>query len=349
MRTDTLLDPGTLPDDHPALVPDLWVRAMLDMPEVTPEIGASALVAAGLAPALPMDGPLKLTQAHESVIMHHLAETLEDAAFGARAGISHDPKRGTILTYMIFASATLGDMLDLVTRYIPITRSRSHLDVTLNADQVIVRLDFDDVMLSENPQYGDFSIGSILKTLRLARGGDVPVDWVSVATPARLPPGVLEQIFGCPVRDDRRDYAVCLPRKDLELAIPSADDALLTHLTGYGDILLERREVHGRSGLAEVERLIRARLSFGAPGLPDIAKQMGLSPRTLSRHLDREGQSFRDVLERLRYDMARRYLADLDLPLAEVAFLLGFADQSGFGTAFRRWSGYTPGQYRKTL
>ena len=76
---------------------------------------------------------------------------------------------------------------------------------------------------------------------------------------------------------------------------------------------------------------------------------MGVSARTLSRKLEREGHTFREVQERLRYDLARRYLTDPNLPLAEIAFLLGFADQSSFGTAFRRWAGFTPGQYRRTL
>ena len=71
--------------------------------------------------------------------------------------------------------------------------------------------------------------------------------------------------------------------------------------------------------------------------------------RATARRLEREGHSFREVLERLRYDLARSYLADRRLPLAEIAFLLGFADQSSFGTAFLRWSGFTPGHYRRTL
>ena len=349
MDRPTLLDAASLPDDHPALVPDLWARAMLFFPGVTPAARATALAAAGLPQDLPPSGALKLTQQHEAILLQSLADSLDDPAFGARAAIGHDTRQGTILTYMAFAAADLRDMLDLVLRYLPITRSQTRLQVEEDAARVIVWFDFDDMSLGEHLHYGEFTVGIVLRTLRVALSGDVPVDWVSVARPDRHPAGVLDQVYGCPVRPEPGRNAVCLPVSALSLPVPTADRHLLHHLTDYGDILLERRQVHGRSTLAEVQAMILARLSFGAPSLADVAGEMAVSPRTLSRRLEREGHSYREVLETLRYDMARRYLADLSLPLTEVAFLLGFADQSGFGTAFRRWSGYAPGQYRRTL
>lgn len=344
-----LLDVTTLPADHPALVPDLWGRSMLGHPLVTPAARAAALQAAGLSPQLPGDGALKLTQAHEVVILETLCAELRDPAFGARAGIAHDALQRTILTYMLFSAARLGDMLALVSRYLPVTRIRSRLQ-TSDADGA-VRVDFDygAGALAAHPQYGDFIMGAVVKTMRTAIGGPVPVDWVSVCDPRRLAPGVMESILGCPMRRDLSGFAMQVPRTALDLPVATADARLLEHLTAYGDILLERRNAGPATTRDEVERLILPRLSFGAPGIEEIAADMGLSPRTLSRRLEREGSSYRAVLEDLRYSLARHYLADRGLPLAEIAFLLGFADQSGFGTAFRRWAGFTPGQYRQTL
>lgn len=71
-----------------------------------------------------------------------------------------------------------------------------------------------------------------------------------------------------------------------------------------------------------------------------------MSGRTLQRRLEAEGTSFSEVLDRVRADLARSYVKDADLPLAEVAYRLGFSDFSTFSRAFKRWMGKAPGAYR---
>ena len=71
-----------------------------------------------------------------------------------------------------------------------------------------------------------------------------------------------------------------------------------------------------------------------------------MSARTLQRRLEEEQTRFTEVLDRARLDLARRLLADPALPLADVAFRLGFADLAAFSRAFKRWTGKPPGQWR---
>ncbi|MEM8732399.1 MAG: helix-turn-helix domain-containing protein [Pseudomonadota bacterium] len=344
-----LLDAALLPEDHPALVPDMWARGILFHSSVTPDARSAALAAAGLPRDLSEDEPLKLTQAHEAVLLEALSEILGDASFGAKAGTDQDPHVGTVLSYMCFAAADLREMMTLMVRYLPITRSQSRVTLDYTAYGATIELGFADGPSSRQNQYGEFAVGAVSATVRAAVGDASAVEWISVAAPDRLRPGVLDQIYGCKLRKGLSRFAVAIPSEALDLPITSSDDRLLEHLTAYGDILLARRKAHGSSVLEEVERKILERLSFGAPSLVEIAELMGISPRTLSRRLEREGHTYREVQERLRYELARRHLANPNLPLAEIAFLLGFADQSSFGTAFRRWAGFTPGQYRRTL
>ena len=72
-----------------------------------------------------------------------------------------------------------------------------------------------------------------------------------------------------------------------------------------------------------------------------------MSPRTLQRRLKDEGVSFNDLVDALRFHAAKMYLAQADIAGTEVAYLLGFADQSSLNRAFKRWSGQTPTQYRR--
>jgi AraC-like DNA-binding protein len=74
-----------------------------------------------------------------------------------------------------------------------------------------------------------------------------------------------------------------------------------------------------------------------------------MSSRALQRGLKQEGQSFRELLEGTRRDLAKKFLAQPELSLTDVCYLLGFSDQSNFTKAFKRWTGETPTRYRLTL
>jgi AraC-like DNA-binding protein len=78
----------------------------------------------------------------------------------------------------------------------------------------------------------------------------------------------------------------------------------------------------------------------------DIARTLGMSERTLARKLSDEGLNFSEILQRLRQDLAVRYLDDRKLHVSKIAWLLGFRDVSAFTHAFKRWTGRTPSQVR---
>jgi AraC-like DNA-binding protein len=82
--------------------------------------------------------------------------------------------------------------------------------------------------------------------------------------------------------------------------------------------------------------------------IADAAARLHMSARTLQRRLEDEGTRFSEVLEGAREQVARRLLADLALPLVEVAYRTGFSDLATFSRAFKRWTGLPPGQWRRS-
>ena len=74
----------------------------------------------------------------------------------------------------------------------------------------------------------------------------------------------------------------------------------------------------------------------------DVARKLGMSQRTLARHLASEGLTFVKMLQELRLDLAKRDLADRDLSITQIAWLLGYREVSAFTNAFKRWTGKTP-------
>lgn len=104
----------------------------------------------------------------------------------------------------------------------------------------------------------------------------------------------------------------------------------------------ELREMGQGVGVAgQVRHLLLVNLMQPMP-FEDVAKQIGMSGRTLRRRLADEGRTFRGVLDALRRDLALRHLQDRGRSVEEIAFALGFSDAANFRHAFRRWTNAAP-------
>ena len=154
-----------------------------------------------------------------------------------------------------------------------------------------------------------------------------------------------EAYFGCPVRFGAPANRLILNRADLDRPFASYNAALLEMLAPA----LERElaDHQGRNTLSgQVKWLMKRRLATKRPDMRALAQELALSDRTLQRKLAEEGTRFQDLLAEARRELAHEYLANSQLDMADVAFLLGFDDQNSFFRAFRQWEGETPARWR---
>ena len=136
-----------------------------------------------------------------------------------------------------------------------------------------------------------------------------------------------------------------LSRSVMELGVVSEDSQLLQILEAHAEDLLSKR--HAVAGLpAIVESQLIGVLPSGNAQAALIAKQLGMSVRSLRRHLAQEGASFGEILDGLRKRLALHYLADAHVSLKQIAWLLGYSDLGAFNHAFKRWTGSSPGRAR---
>lgn len=84
-----------------------------------------------------------------------------------------------------------------------------------------------------------------------------------------------------------------------------------------------------------------------APRLSDAADVLHISSRTLQRLLQQHGCSFRSLVTDCRHQLAQQYLHDHSLSLQQIAYQLGFEEQSSFQKAFKCWQGCSPGAFRQ--
>jgi AraC-like DNA-binding protein len=79
----------------------------------------------------------------------------------------------------------------------------------------------------------------------------------------------------------------------------------------------------------------------------NVARELGVSTRTLNRNIERLGSSYREIVDYCRYTISRNLIRETDMPLVKVAEVLGYADHSSFHRAFKRWSGQAPSVWRQ--
>ncbi len=108
---------------------------------------------------------------------------------------------------------------------------------------------------------------------------------------------------------------------------------------------LVRAVVAGRQ-VADWTRMVLREASHGMPTLVELAHALNLSPRTLDRHLQREGVSFRVLSRQIRFDRACELLRNSERPITRIAHELGYTDAANFTRAFRREGGISPSAYR---
>jgi AraC-like DNA-binding protein len=97
----------------------------------------------------------------------------------------------------------------------------------------------------------------------------------------------------------------------------------------------------------QVKALFNSRLFLQNPRIQSVAGDLHMSPRSLQRHLADEGTSFRRLVGEVRLEIARHYLRDSELDMAQIAVLIGFEEVSSFNRAFLAWTGVSPGQWRR--
>jgi len=156
-----------------------------------------------------------------------------------------------------------------------------------------------------------------------------------------------QDIFMVPLRFNQLKNEIVLNKKELDLPVFFDDPNLIQILTDLSQQQLDQL-YNSNIWTTRVQGLISKKLAQGnKTGINTISSILAVSPRKLQNRLRDENTTFQKILDQARKDIASRYLSKKKRPICDIALLLGFSEQSAFNHAFRRWTGLTPGQFRK--
>jgi AraC-like DNA-binding protein len=157
---------------------------------------------------------------------------------------------------------------------------------------------------------------------------------------------VFQAYFECAVAYDAAADALVLKSTDLDRPFRGHGPELLSLLPPALASAFE--EIHALQTTGEQVKIVLKRsLASGRPEISQVARDLGMSDRTLQRRITEEGTTFRILLTHARQELARQLLSAEDPNLEEVAYLLGYQDVNAFHRAFKDWEGITPGRWRE--
>ena len=142
--------------------------------------------------------------------------------------------------------------------------------------------------------------------------------------------------------------ALVFQASHLDLSIVQNERSLKDFLRRAPENILVKYK--NRSSLnARIRRRLRQCLPAALPEFETLAAEMSMTPATLRRRLHDEGTSYQSIKDQLRRDLAISYLSQSDRSAMDIGLELGFSERSAFHRAFKKWTGASPGEFRRRL
>jgi AraC-like DNA-binding protein len=167
---------------------------------------------------------------------------------------------------------------------------------------------------------------------------------ITVASRALANPRPAQKFFGAPLRFDSDESALVFEKRWLDQQLPPVDPLVRQQVESAARA---QRAAILSDLPATLRRILRKQLIIGDCSMDQVAAMLGIHRRTLDRHLQEHGVQYGELLESVQDDVARQLLRDTKLQVQQVAEALHFSSAANFATAFRRWAGMTPSEYRR--
>ncbi|MGJ8669315.1 MAG: AraC family transcriptional regulator [Oceanococcus sp.] len=267
--------------------------------------------------------------------MHHL----NDRYLGLKLGAAVRARHLGVVGHLLLASENFGAALTRLEQYqrlifdaIPMTRRET--------DDAIEMV-WDISEFRTGILVGETGFAVMVQFCRSLMQGDANPHSVDFAHPAPDDIRPYEEFFGCPVKFLCPAPILRVEHKLLERPLRKTDAALETLFEQHARQLLARLPQQEEI-VMQVRELVAKYLRDGEPNIERVSTALCCSSRTLQRRLKELGTSFRSETNLVRNEMAKSYLRDPHLTLADIAQLLGYSEHSAFTRAFRQIHGYPP-------
>lgn len=280
-------------------------------------------------------------------ILELIAEELQDELLGFRLALTFDLREIGLVYYVMASSELLADALRNAERYSGIVNEGVRLYLGLDRTTAIL-LDYVNVDRRLDRHQMEFLLVALVRICRQLTDSRLAVRQLKVRHSRANIPEEFKSFFAGDIQFGADVDEIAFPTPVASLKIVGRDTYLNSLLRRYAEEALVDKTAKRPGIRGDVQETISQLLPHGRAEASEVARQLGMSSRTLSRKLRDEGEAFAGILNELRTALAKRYLRDHEFTVTEITWLLGYREVSSFTHAFKRWTGMTPRQFRSS-
>jgi AraC-like DNA-binding protein len=325
------------------------VRALLPPLEVLGAMGydqAGLLLGTGIDQRQLDDAGARMSLQQELTFYRNVLEMTDDPVIGLKLGEPFIPQRYGLFGYALLSAPTFRHALAITENFGRLTFSFYTFHFGVEGRRAWFSMS-DPPPIEDRLAhlYLDRDMSAATVDFAEILGARFPLHEVHLTHDGHGRQDVYRAHFACDVLFDAAVGKFVFSSELLDLPLPQGDPESSRHLLQQCQMLIAKLTAHGHF-IDDVRMLVLARPGF-FPDIDYVASKLGMSVRTLRRRLKEEGSSYRELLDEIRYGLAREYLANTQLPIDEVSRLLGYTEAGNFSHAFRRWSGISPSVWRR--
>ena len=303
---------------------------------------------AGLSMAQVEQPDARLSVRGQIVLLDLAAKELNEPFLGHKLALDFEVRQFGLLYYTMASSATVRQALTQSQRYVSIVNAGFLLKYSeVNDAKIAIR--YAGVARHSDRQQIECIMTALMRILRTITGRQLAPLTVLFSHHRSEDVSTLRRFFGCAVEFGADEDEIVFDKRVASVSLPGTDPYLNEMLMRYCADAVAHRSSNASSLRTAIENAIVPLLPHGRARLAEVASALGLSARTMGRRLVAEETSFAEILHQLRQELATRYLADANLSISHIAWLLGYYDVSAFSHAFKRWAKKTPAEMREQL
>jgi len=301
----------------------------------------------GIDPLLLGDPDARIPTSAAFALYEHLGEISGDPDFGLHVGAELPRGALEVFEHATTISRTLAEALEKFARYYPLLIE--HVDVKLETIGDLARFTHRPIHPLVSPRHSvEMLFGGLMARSQDALGRPWPLRLVRFHHERPASTAEHERIFRAPIEFRQPVSEIVFDRALLGEPLLTGDATLSPVLDRFVEKLLAELPA-ATPFLASVRHAVEATLRGGDPNVETTARRLAMSVRSLQRRLAEEQTTYNKVVDQVRRELATEYLSQQRLGVAEIAYLLGFAQPGAFHRAFRRWTGQSPKDYRAAL
>lgn len=281
---------------------------------------------------------------HYCALLELCAQQSGNSLFGLQFGLYQGINVFGDLLFLIRNAGTVGNaLLELRANY-SLYNGAAEVGLDIHDGIAILTYQVNECDIPGLCQAEELACGVAVQLMRTLVSSDWQPRAIMLRHPALCNESTYLQTLGMLPTFSALHTGLALDASLLALPLNSADETLRQILTEH---IGRMERLSAAEMTSYVKQLLRNLLPSGRATIERVADGMALTPRTLQRRFSREGTSFQQLLDETRQDMARRFLEDPSISMAQLAGLLGYSDSSGLNRAFNRWFEVSPLEWQK--